>query len=321
MKAATRDRPTPRQLAAQATWLRRWRVGEVFIAVGELNGRPCCVESLPEHAQRPLTTAAAALKGSAAVPALVPLAAVEGPVAFYTGLPGQQRLADAIVNPPGHAAERAGLVAAVESTGRRLADLHGRIPKGATGGIPPHLSHLRERLNTEALLRCRSALFDAPSELRPHLAPLLDGQWTPWPADALLHAAFAPAAVFAPEGAGPGPRFVRWVGATAGDPMYDLGTFLGPLTELMTEHAAIRVDRGLVRRFAEALVAGYVDDRGRALSADERFRLRSRTLLDLASHLCRFATQVGWRGCARRYVDGIAELTVTDPLLGGVVAA
>jgi Phosphotransferase enzyme family len=308
------------ELVGQATWHRRWRLGEVFVAVGELDGGACCLESLPENALVDAVPGCGPAGLGQRGPALAELLAASGTTAFYGRLPGRRRLADVIVDP---AADRERTAAAAAQAGRQLARLHA-APAPAGPGVPPYLALLRAELRAPRLAAYRSALAAAPGVVREHLRPLLEPSEPQRAGEALLHASFGPGAVFVgANGQSLEIALTRWTGAVGGDPMYDLGTFLGPLVELTAEQAALTVPRRFASRLAHGLLAGYTAERGRALSADERARMWSRTVLNLALHLCYFTARSGRVGDPQPYVAGISAVVAAgvDTVLDGAFAA
>lgn len=311
---------------AGATWRRRWRFGDVAVAIGERDGG-VCAERLPESAH---DAAGDPWSPGRRPEPLAPVLARSGSAVLYGGLPGTRRLADLVIARRGiwrDRGEARRLHRLVRRAGRSLAGVHAAtVPGGRAPAVPSRVAYLHDRLLQEPHRRHARTLRSS-ADLRPHVAPLLRGTpLTSGDGDVVLHGSFSPGAVFVPEpGAGDAVRCTRWTGWARGDRCHDLATFLGPLHEAAAHAARARdgsaADTALLRSLSRTFLDGYAAGRGRGLDAAERARLGSRLVLDLALHLCSFLVLAGVAGEADAYVAELAGLARrADSLLDEVCA-
>jgi hypothetical protein len=304
-------------------WRQHWHFGQVRVAVADVEGRTCCVESLPEHTDPSGAVVDVLAKWAQDEDCpLAELVAVRGVTAVYIGLPGETRLVDHVVRGATRSLDPATadfLAAAADRVGAALARLHG-LPVDRASAKPPAMArYLRADPALDGLRRALAAT----DHLAAHIPVLLAAQ--PPPCDGTvvpLHGGCSPDVVFVSEpGSGdPVVRCTRWAGATAGDPTYDLGTFLGPLVEVM-----LRIRRGadrqaVPRSIGRQFLAGYQAARGRALTAPETERLSSAVLLNLTMHYCYFVLQQARPMWTDEYVADLDRLARTPADLVHLVA-
>lgn len=294
-------------------WLQHWRFGQVHVAVADIDGRLYCVESLPEHAY--VSETLAGWTGDEPS-SLAELVAVRGTTAVYTGLPGATRLVDHVISGATRSFDPATadfLVAASAQAGAALARLHEQRPDRTSTQPPPLVRYLRAALADPALGDFHRALTKA-DRLAAHVQVLLATEVPATGTVVTLHGSFSPDVVFVsdPGSAGPVVRCTRWAGATAGDPMYDLGTFLGPLVEVVLRIRSAgtgAADREVaLRSIGREFLAGYQTTRSRTLTAPETDRLSSAVLLNLTVHYCYFVLQQESPTWTEEYVADLDRL-------------